>query len=293
MPEHFERVLPFTTPAYRQDLRDVLLQGYVAAREADLPIELVRERDGIPDSALLYLAPCSKLLTAPGIDRLGALAQGGATVYLSYFAGSTANQRGPWLTSLDEIFGVRHRLRHGLVDPIVDDEVEFEFVEDFGDLPSGTRFSFRVAGEPSARAYLPVDLAGAEVVAVDGYGRPCPRPERRRRRPGRSLHLPARVHGGADAVGEPREHLADLLRARGGRRRARPVRVDDPRVLVGRVASGGSETVVLVNCSDDRVTLRPSAGDGEQPRRLPADPRAVRCRDAAARRARFPRFRVE
>ena len=45
----------------------------------------------------------------------------------------------------------------------------------------------------------------------------------------------------------------------------RPVRVDDPRVLVGRVASGGSETVVLVNCSDDRVTLQPSSGDGEQP----------------------------
>ena len=53
-----------------------------------------------------------------------------------------------------EIFGVRHRLRHGLVDPIVDDEVEFEFVEDFGDLPSGTRLSFRVAGEPSARARI-------------------------------------------------------------------------------------------------------------------------------------------
>ena len=46
VPEHFERVLPFTTPAYRQDIRDNLLQSYVAALEADLPVELVRERDG-------------------------------------------------------------------------------------------------------------------------------------------------------------------------------------------------------------------------------------------------------
>ena len=58
--------------------------------------------------ARLYLAPCAKLLTAPGIDRLRELAEGGATVYASYFAGSTANQRGPWLSWLDEIFGIRH-----------------------------------------------------------------------------------------------------------------------------------------------------------------------------------------
>ena len=40
VPEHFERVLPFTSPAYRQDIRDNLLQSYVAAREADLPVAL-------------------------------------------------------------------------------------------------------------------------------------------------------------------------------------------------------------------------------------------------------------
>jgi len=265
VPEHFERVLPFTTPAYRQDLRDVLLQAYVAAREADLPVELVRERDGILRSARLYLAPCAKLLTAPGIDRLSALAQEGATLYLSYFAGSTANQRGPWLTGFEQIFGVRHRLRHGLVDPIVDDEVTFEFVEDFGDLSSGTRLSFRVAGEPSARAYLPVDLAGAEVVAVDGYGRPC-------------LLRNALGAGQAVLCTYPLEYMAartpwanpestwriySALAAVAGV--ARPLRVDDPRVLVGRVTSGGSETAVLVNCSDDRVTLQPTSGDGEQP----------------------------
>ena len=173
VPEHFERVLPFTDPAYRQDLRDNLLQAYVAAREADLPVELVRERDGLPGSARLYLVPCAKLLTSPGLDRLRELAEAGATVYASYFAGSTPTQRGPWLSWLDEIFGVRHRLRYGLVDPIEDDEVIFQFVDDLGDIPEGARLTFRVAGEPSARAFLPLEPQGAQVVAVDGHGRPA------------------------------------------------------------------------------------------------------------------------
>ena len=102
-----------------------------------------------------------------------ALATSGATVYASYFAGSTPSQRGPWLTWLDEIFGIRHRLRYGLVDPIEDEEVVFELVEELGDLEAGTRLRFRVAGEPSARSYLPVDPVGARVIAVDGHGRPA------------------------------------------------------------------------------------------------------------------------
>ncbi len=235
VPEHFERVLPFTSPEYRQDISANLLQSYVAAREADLPVELVRERDGISGGARLYLAPCAKLLTAPGLDRLRHLAYEGATVYLSYFAGSTANQRGPWLSWLDEIFGVRHRLRYGLVDPIVDDEVVFEFVEDLGEIATGTRLSFRVAGTPSARSYLPVELAGAYVVAVDGYGRPA---------------LLRHDLGAGQTVfcTYPLEHMAAktpwanpestwriysaLATAAGV---SRPVRVDDPRVLVGRL----------------------------------------------------------
>ena len=173
VPEHFERELPFTSPAYRQDLRAALLQGYVAAREADLPIALVRERDGIPGPARLLIAPSTKLLTAGGLERLAELAHGGATVYLSYFAGSTASQRGPWLTGLDELFGVRHRLRYGLVDPIEDETITFDFVEQLGDIEPGTRLAFRAAGSESARSYLPVDPAGARVVAIDAHGRPA------------------------------------------------------------------------------------------------------------------------
>jgi endo-1,4-beta-mannosidase len=262
VPEHFERVLPFTDPAYREDIRDGLLQSYVAAREADLPVALVRERDGLQSGARLYLVPGAKLLTAPGIRRLQELAAGGATVYASYFAGSTANQRGPWLTWIDELFGVEHRLRYGLVDPIEDETVTYEFVEPLGDIAAGTTLTFAVAGERSARAYLPVNPAGASVVAVDKRGRPA--------------LLRQTVGAGAAILSTyPLEHMAArspavnpestwrlysaLAEAAGV---SRPVRVDDPRVLVGRVRSGGQETVLFLNCSADAVTIEPLLADG-------------------------------
>ena len=264
VPEHFERVLPFTIPEFRQDIRDALLQSYVAAREADLPVELQRERDGIRGTARLYLAPCAKLLTAPGIDRLRELATEGATVYLSYFAGSTARQRGPWLAWLDEIFGVRHRLRYGLVDPILDDEVVLQFVEDLGDIAAGTRLTFPVAGEPSARAYLPVEPAGAEIVAIDGRGRPA------------LLRNPL-GSGCALLCTYPLEHMAArtpwanpestwriysaLATAAGV---ARPVRVDDPRVLVGLLQGGATDTVLFVNCSPDTIVADPILEEGRE-----------------------------
>jgi endo-1,4-beta-mannosidase len=262
VPEHFERVLPFTDPAYREDIRDGLLQSYVAAREADLPIALVRERDGLQAGAQLYLVPGAKLLTAPGIRRLQELAAGGATVYASYFAGSTANQRGPWLTWIDELFGVEHRLRYGLVDPIEDETVTYEFVEPLGDIAGGTTLTFAVAGERSARAYLPVNPAGASVVAVDKRGRPA-------------LLRHTLGAGAAILSTYPLEHMAArspavnpestwrlysaLAEAAGV---SRPVRVDDPRVLVGRVRSGGQETVLFLNCSADAVTVEPLLADG-------------------------------
>jgi endo-1,4-beta-mannosidase len=291
VPEHFERVLPFTDPAFRQDLRDDLLQGYIAAREADLPVELVRERDGIPGDASLYLVPCAKLLTAPGLERLRDRARAGATVYASYFAGSTPRQRGPWLTWLEEIFGVRHRLRYGLVDAIEDDEVAFHFVEPLGDIAAGATLSFTVAGESSARAYLPVEPAGAHVVAVDGRGRPT---------------LLRHALGGGSTIlcTYPIEHMAarraaanpeDTWRLYSALAEAagvtRPVRIDDPRVLVGRLRAGGGETILFLNCSGDPLEVEPLLADGavlerpEGPLELaPYGVAAVRC--TIARRGR-------
>ena len=247
----------FTDDAYRADLGADLLQAYVAAREADLPIGILRERDGPPTAARLYLVPSAKVLTGPGLRRLQALATEGATVYASYFAGSTPYQRGPWLTWLDEIFGIRHRLRYGLVDPIEDDEVVLELVEELGGLAAGTQLRFRVAGEPSARSYIPVEPAGARVVAVDGHGRPA-------------LLRHELGSGSTFFCTYPLEHMAartprvnpedtwrlyDALASVAGV--SRPVRVDDPRILVGRLRGRGDETVLFVNSSSDTVQAEP------------------------------------
>ena len=263
VPEHYERELPFTTQAYREDLREGLFQSYVAAREADLPVAVVRERDGLPATARLYLAPCTKLLTAPGLERLRQLASGGATVYVSYFAGSTTNQRGPWITWLDELFGVRHRLRYGLADAIEDDVAELELVEGLGGLAAGTRLTFAVAGEPSARSYLPVDTAGAEVVAVDRRGRPA-------------LLRHAVGAGSTVLCTYPLEHMAartprvnpeDTWRLYAALAESagvvRPVSVADPRIVAGAVRHGGSTTSVLVNCSAEPIVAEPVLAAGE------------------------------
>ena len=38
---------------------------------------------------------------------------------------------------------------------------------------------------------------------------------------------------------------------------ARPIRVDDPRVLVGRVRNGATETTIFINCSSDTIEVEP------------------------------------
>jgi endo-1,4-beta-mannosidase len=262
VPEHFERDLPFTTQADREDIRDGLFQSYVAAREADLPVTLLRERDGIPATARLYLAPCTKLLTAPGLERLRGLAAGGATVYLSAFAGSTANQRGPWITWLDDLFGVRHRLRYGLAEPISDDVVELELVEALGGLAAGDRLTFAVAGTPSARSYLPVETAGAELVAVDRHGRPALL--RHAIGAGRTVlctypleHMAART---PRVNPEDTWRLYEALAESAGVER--PVSVADPRVVAGALRHGSATTLVLVNCSAEPIVAEPVLGGG-------------------------------
>lgn len=258
VPEHFERVLPFTTEAYRDDIRDGLRQAYVAAREADLPVSFQRERDGLAAGARLYVLPSTKLLTAPGLDRLRELATAGATVYLSSFAGSTANQRGPWITWLDELFGVRHRLHYGLVDPIEGEKVHLELVRDLGGLEAGTRLSFVVSGEPGARSYLPVEPLGAEVLAVDGSGRPALLEHRLGA--GRTVlctypleYIAARTpRVNPESTWRLYSALADVAGV------SRPVTVADPRVLVGTLRQTHGDTTVFANCSTDTVVVEPA-----------------------------------
>ncbi len=272
VPEHFERSLAFTTVDYRDDIRDNLLQAYIAAREADLPVSLVREADGLGETARLFLLPSTKLLMAPTAKRLVQLAEGGATVYLSYFAGSAPSQVGPWVPWLGELFGIRHHLRYGLVDPIEDDEVVFSFTEAFGDLAPGDELRFRVAGNKSSRALLPIEPAGATVVAVDGRGRPAL--VRRQVGDGAMVlctypteHMAARA---ARVNPESTWRLYSALATSAGI--DRPLSVRDPRVITGGLRTPAGELAVLVNASPDQVEVSIATAGSASYRRRGAEP---------------------
>src|SRR5262249_57459532 len=133
----------------------------------------------------------------------------------------------------------------------------FEVVEALGDMERGTRLAFAVGGTPSGRSFLPVDPEGARVVAIDARGRPA---------------LLRKELGAGSTVfcTYPLEYMAaqtprvnpestwriySALASAAGVRR--PVRVDDPRVLVGALRSGSTELAVLVNCSDETVEVEP------------------------------------
>jgi endo-1,4-beta-mannosidase len=244
VPEHFEHSEATWSKFSRGDMRPNLFQSYIAAREADLPVALVRERDltedgSEPPSAKLYLLPCAKMVTTGGVQTMLGLARSGATVYASYFAGSTKQQLGPWMPWLEQVFGVKHHLRYGLADTIEGDEVTLELVKELGELAPGSKLTFPVGGEGVGRAYLPVEPTMAEVLAIDGRGRPallrnadgdgsmvlCTYP----------LEYMAACR--PEANPEPTWQLYSALAGAAGV--TRPVRVEDPRVIVGSLSIGG------------------------------------------------------
>ncbi|GAA4614442.1 cellulase family glycosylhydrolase [Actinoallomurus liliacearum] len=262
VPEVLEGAFPFTEPDDRTYVFDTLRQAYVAARAADLAPGLTRESDGIAGDARLYLVPSAKQLTAPGWRRLEELARGGAVVYVSYSAGPHGRQRGPWYSDLNAMFGVEHRLTYGLTDPIEDDVVELTLTAGLGPLKEGATLAFRAGGTEHSRAYLPVRPTTAEVVAVDGHGRPA----LLRRRCGDGWivlcvypleHMAAvtpRVNP------EPTYRIYDALAELAGVRR--PVRVEDPRVSADvLVRADGTRFAVLVGQADTELEVRPLTAD--------------------------------
>jgi endo-1,4-beta-mannosidase len=174
---YLERDYPISTAADRSLAFRTLRQGYVAAREASLPVALSREEDGLArdyqQGVALYLLPCVRQLLAPTWAQLGRLAAAGATVYLSFCSGEQSFHRAFWHAGLDEMFGVEHELAYGLINPIVEDTVELRFTEDFGSIAAGEVLRFEVGGNEHSRAFLPVTPRGAKVVAVDARGRPA------------------------------------------------------------------------------------------------------------------------
>lgn len=248
---------PFTDPQDGPYYHETLRQAYVSTRLADLPVAIARESDAIGSDARLYLVPSTKHLLSPTWHRLNDLAEAGATVYVSYSPGPHANQRGPWHAAMNRLFGVEHQLVYGLVDP-VGPTYEFTFTAAFGSLAAGTKLSFRAGGTEHSRVMLPVVATDAEVVAVDGEGRPA--------------LLVRRVGAGSMVLCTyPVEHLAattprvnpdpardlyDALADFAGVRRT--VTVDDPRVAVDvLVHEDGTRYVWLVSQADQQVTVKP------------------------------------
>ncbi len=183
------------------------------------------------------------------------LAADGATVFASYFAGSQPGQRGPWMPWLEQAFGVRHHLRYGLADPIEDAEVTFEMVADLGELVTGATLSFPVAGNANARAYLPAEPDGAQVLAVDGHGRPA----LLRHQTGKGAMVLCTYPIEHMASERPRANpeatwrLYSALATSAGV--SRPLRAADPRVSVGRLRAGERDAFVALNLSPDDVTV--------------------------------------
>jgi hypothetical protein len=233
-------------------------QAYIAAREAGVPAGLIRESEGISPDCRLYLLPSTKQLTGPGWRRLEELARSGATVYTSYCAGGGVDQRGPWYAGVDRLFGVRHRLRYGLVDRVAAETVVLTVEREFGGLRPGARLEFVTGSNPHVRGYLPVEPVDAEVLATDQDGRPAL--VRRSVGTGAMVLCTYPVEAMAAATPEvnPEQswRLYAALAAEAGV--TPPVRVGDPRVLVDCLdRDDGARFVWLVSQSPEPLTVTP------------------------------------
>ncbi|MDT0158176.1 cellulase family glycosylhydrolase [Microbacterium sp. ARD32] len=268
LPSHLAEGYPFSRETEREHIVAVGEQAYAAAREAHLPVDVVRESadGGIAAGYDLYLLPSVKQLCGPTWRQLVALADEGAVVYASYSAGETNAQRGPWWAFTEELFGVRIDSAYGLVEPIDDELVTLELTGALGapaGLRPGDRLRVRAAGTDDARSMLPVTVTEGEVLATDAHGRPA---------------LIARRHGSGLAVlcTYPLEYLAsrlgrvnpedtwrlyDALAAEAGVRR--PIVLDDPRVFADVLEhADGRRFAVLASQHAEPRTLTPVVASG-------------------------------
>ncbi|MGH3282538.1 MAG: beta-mannosidase, partial [Trebonia sp.] len=260
---YLDNQFPFTSPGTHAHVAGGLHQSYIAARLADLPPKLTRETDGIEPGARLYLAPSVKQFLAPTAATLERLAEGGATVYVSYCAGDVPWHRGPSYGAMNELFGIRHQLDVGLVDPITDELVELTLARDFGGLSRGTALTFPVAGNEHVRSYLPVIPTTAEVIATDAHGLPAIQ----RRQAGRGSMIlctyPLEYMASAVARVNPDATVAlyGALATHSGIRRT--VTVEDPDVACDvLVHRDGTRYAVIASHAHGTVTVKPALGAG-------------------------------
>jgi endo-1,4-beta-mannosidase len=258
-----EAQYPFREEQDATVIFETVRQAYVASREADLAVALVREVDGLPTDAKLIILPSTKQLLATSWTGLRELAEAGATVFASHYVGAHANQRGSWWPNVDETFGVTKQSRYGLIEPIVEDVLRARFVVGFGDIAEGEVLEFAVGGTENSRSFLPVAPTDAEVIAVDEHDRPV----LLRRRTGAGqlvlstypLEYMAAVT--REVNPEPTHRLYAALAKESGV--VPDVRVDDPRVMVSElVRDDGARLIWFVSQSAEQLTVTPIANSG-------------------------------
>jgi endo-1,4-beta-mannosidase len=174
LPAHVDVDLPILDVSHQADLEvmsDVTQHAWIAARAADLSPAVARESEGLPDVDLLII-PSNKALLGATFPQLTALAERGGHVYMSWFAGVNAGQRGAWWPAIEPLFGARHRLRYGISE-IAAEVVTLTVQIPFGGLEHGAELIFPTAGSRFARAFLPLQATVAEVLATDQHGRPA------------------------------------------------------------------------------------------------------------------------
>lgn len=257
VPAYLETSEPLTLEeAERTYVYRSLEQAHIACREADLPPGFERERDGVAAGYDLYLVPSTKALLAPTWSHLMMLARGGASVYASYGPGGVEFQRGPWWSHLEELFGVRHTLRYGLGED-AGETVALHFERPLGSIAAGESLSF-TPGRPSAgREMLPVEAAGAEVIARDDQGRIALTRHRVGDGTAYLCTFPAEALAAEGAAVNPEDTWRLYSAIAEDCDVSRRVAVSEPDVLVdGMTREDGSEFVWFMSESDDdrRVT---------------------------------------
>ena len=107
-------------------------------------------------------------------------------------------------------------------------------MEDVGDLSTGTELRFHVSGNEGSRAFLPLEPAGARILAVDRLGRPA----LLERRLGRGAMVLCTYPIEHMAASTPRANPENTWRLYGALAQAAgialPLSVSDPRVMVAR-----------------------------------------------------------
>lgn len=264
-PAHVDLDLPICDTPHQSDrelMPEIALHAWIAAKAADLRPALARESEGIPDVGLLVV-PSSKALLGSTWQTLLERAESGSHVYVSWFAGINDNQRGAWWPSLEPIFGARHTLRYGISE-VAADQLTLRFAASLGDLAVGDVLCFSAAGSEYARAFLPLEVTDAQLIATDQAGRPA----LLRRSVGRgAIYLgayPVEFYGSQrrNAHQDDQVHrLYAALATEAGV--SRPVHVEDPRVVVDEMQhDDGTMFTWLVSTSPKPLVITPLLDQG-------------------------------